>query len=362
MQNRVQAIFESLPTLTWVLAGAVWLAWAPACPAVTKAKEQVQKIVIQYPPQFQDLVKLKEIQRLDRPLLLHQALEQFDIRNSDLGRLLVTGDLELIVGGGVQAPPEHTAAQVMLLEALGMAPDRPEVLATVAEWHLWELEKPQITNDSLYFHTDLYERWTTLEPDNSAPRIGRAFLYWRMGNRMAAIKECQAALECPVFDNHSRFQQQAVIRACEHVGFSAAAARDRALGIGTGVLKAFRALATQLLRGSSSDEAESVAALLNRIAQKLQSDCRSLIQEEAVLSARLFCLEYLARLPILREQAVAEQAVVIRRKEALAELLRLHRNRAIRDWTEDRWVAFFNRALEEGEEKAMRYEASGEKR
>ncbi|MDD8051232.1 MAG: hypothetical protein PHG55_07790, partial [Verrucomicrobiota bacterium] len=172
MQNRVQAIFESLPTLTWVLAGAVWLAWAPACPAVTKAKEQVQKIVIQYPPQFQDLVKLKEIQRLDRPLLLHQALEQFDIRNSDLGRLLVTGDLELIVGGGVQAPPEHTAAQVMLLEALGMAPDRPEVLATVAEWHLWELEKPQITNDSLYFHTDLYERWTTLEPDNSAPRIG----------------------------------------------------------------------------------------------------------------------------------------------------------------------------------------------
>ncbi len=81
-----------------------------------------------------------------------------------------------------------------------------------------------------------------------------------------------------------------------------------------------------------------------------------------MLSARLFCLEYLARLPILREQAVAEQAVVIRRKEALAELLRLHRNRAIRDWTEDRWVAFFNRALEEGEEKAMRYEASGEKR
>jgi hypothetical protein len=293
---------------------------------------------------------------------LNDALEQFDIKNSDLGRILMTGDLELIVGGGIQSPPEQQAAQVLLLEAMGMAPRNPEVLAAVTEWHLWELEKPQINEDALFFHADLHDRWIDLEPDNSAPRIARAFLYWRMGNRMAAIQECKAALECKDFDNHTRFQQQCVIRACEYSGFGAAPARDRAMGVGTGIMKAFRAVASQLLRSSPTEEAESVAALLDRLAQKIQPDCRTLVQEEAILATRQNCLEYLAKLPVLREKSLLELAKVEKRKAALSDMLNHHRNRGLTEWSEQRWVAFFNRAIEQGEEKAMRYEADMEKR
>ena len=343
------AAAHSLLLLAAALAGA-----RAAAPRRAPAPAKPPAPAFHYPPQFADVLALRLLQRSGSPVAIANAIERFAIAEADLGRLLRSGSVELMVGGGLQAPPRSEPAQVLLLEALGQAPTRPEVIAAVLEWHFWELEAPPIEADTLEFLTDLVGRWDSAEPQNGAPLVARACVLWHVGNRIAALQACRDALERSAFDNHDRFQRQAVIRACEQVGYGPVAARDRALGSGATLFRAFRGVAAQLLRDMPPNEAPAAARTIDALGARLNARAQTLLQAEAGLATRLLCMNYLTQVPEEAQRAREEQRRLLAERDSLRALLDRHRAAILVAKSEDEWMGFFDRAIAEGEIAAMR--------